>query len=81
MMSIRWAYRVVKALIVMYALLSALLRSRWFTIGFMLWRVLRRKPIVNVRKAAVIQFANASEPAIYRRKGWRKIISSRRSRV
>jgi hypothetical protein len=77
----RWTYRIVKAMVVIYALFNAFLRSRWFTVGFMLWRVLRRKPAVNARKAAVIQFVNAGEPAIYRRRGLRKILSTRRSRV
>lgn len=77
----RWTYRIVKAVLVVYALLNAFLRSRWFTVGFMLWRVLRRRPTLNVRKAAVIQFVNAGEPAIYRRRGLRKILSARRGRV
>lgn len=77
----RWTYRIIKAILVVYALWNAFLRSRWLTVGVMLWRVLRRRSVRNVPTAAVLQFVNAGEPAIYRRQGWRKIISGRRDRT
>ena len=78
-MRVRWlrlTVRVFRALAVAYTVWRGLMRGRWLFAGLALWRILwaKRDDESAVRDAA-LQFFTGGEPAIYRRKGWRKLES------
>ncbi|MCL6637365.1 MAG: hypothetical protein K6T26_05400 [Alicyclobacillus sp.] len=77
MSGLRATWRTIRILLMCYGLWCALLRSRWLTVVLALWRVLRGRPLREPRRAAVIAFCDAGEPAIYRRLGRRRIRTSR----
>lgn len=70
---LRRVFRLLRAVAVAYTLWRGLMRGRWLAAGFALWRILRRDPAASVSRAAAVEFLSADEPAIYRRKGWRKL--------
>ncbi|MDQ0191241.1 hypothetical protein JI721_01175 [Alicyclobacillus cycloheptanicus] len=70
---IRLTIRVMKALAVAYTLWRGLMRGRWLAAGFALWRILQRDRQEDVSRRAAAAFLGAGDPAIYRRKGWRKL--------
>ncbi|WP_029420636.1 hypothetical protein [Alicyclobacillus macrosporangiidus] len=76
---LRAVYRTAKWLLMLYGLWQAVLRSRWLTLAIALWRMLGGKPRRDAGRVAVITFADAGEPAVYRRLGWRSIRSRRMS--
>ncbi|WP_026975323.1 hypothetical protein [Alicyclobacillus contaminans] len=75
---IRTVYRALKLTLFLYGLTTALLRSRWLTVVVALWQMLRRRRVRPVKPTATVVFVNASEPAIYRRRGVRKLRSLRK---
>jgi hypothetical protein len=79
--TMRALYRIVKWAMVLYGLWTTLLRSRWIAVAMALWRLLCRNRIRAVKPAAAVVFVNGSEPAIYRRVGWRKLVPRRIGRV
>lgn len=70
--------RIMKAMAVAYTIWRGLMRGRWLAAAFAIWRMLRRDRAEDVSKAAALTFLEAGEPAIYRRKGWRKLDSRAR---
>jgi hypothetical protein len=75
---VRTTYRVIKLLMFVYGLWTAIMRGRWLAVGIGLWQILRKRCVRPVRPTANILFVNASEPAIYRRTGLRRLFSSGR---
>jgi hypothetical protein len=73
----RVIYRIIRSVIILYGLWNAFMRSRWVAVLFALWRVLKRKPGKDVRRVAAFEFMNAHEPAIYRRRGVRRVFPLR----
>jgi hypothetical protein len=70
---IRLLFRVVKVVATLYGFWSMLTRRRWLAVGFALWRFWRRRPARNPALRAQWMFVNAGEPAIYRRRGTRRL--------
>jgi hypothetical protein len=70
---LRAMYRTAKWLLMLYGLWQAVLRSRWLTLAIALWRMLGGRPPRPAGRVAVIRFAEAGDPAVYRRLGWRSI--------
>jgi hypothetical protein len=79
--TIRALYRIFKWAMVLYGLWTALLRSRWMAIAVALWRILSRRRVRPVKPTAAVVFVDASEPAVYRRVGWRKLVPRRVGRM
>lgn len=73
MRTIRLAYRVIRLFLMMYGAWNALAKSRSFAVAIALIRILRRQRVRGVNRAAALTFVDGSEPAIYRREGWRRI--------
>lgn len=74
MRTLRFAYRAVRILLMVYGFWNALLKSRWWTVSVAIYRMLRRRRNVrNTKRVAAVQFVNGGEPAIYRRTGWRRL--------
>lgn len=76
---VRTTYRLIKLWMFIYGLWTAILRGRWFAVGIGLWQILRKRRVRPIQPTANIMFVNASEPAIYRRTGLRRLFSSRRN--
>lgn len=74
---LRTLFRLARLLFVAYGMWEAFLRSRWVTVGFALWKILKRRRARNVKRAAALTFINGSEPAIFRRIGWRRVLPRR----
>lgn len=66
-------YRVLRVLLFIYGVSNALLRSRWLRVALVVMRMLQKRRVRNVRRAAAIEFVDGSDAAIYRREGWRRI--------
>ncbi|QSO53891.1 hypothetical protein JZ785_08880 [Alicyclobacillus curvatus] len=73
MRTIRMAYRVIRLFLTLYGAWQALTKSRSFAVAVALIRVLRRQRVRSVKRTAALKFVDGSEPAIYRREGWRRI--------
>lgn len=71
--TVRTLYRLIRTLLMLYGLWTALLRSRWLAVCIALWSLFRRDRVRPVVPTATIAFVNGSDPAIYRRIGWRKL--------
>ncbi len=63
---IRWAFA-------LYSLLQVFRQRRWLGVGWLLWDLLSRRRVRDLQPAATWIFVNGGEPAIYRRRAWRKI--------
>ena len=70
-------YRAIRLGLTLYGLWAAFLRGRWLTIVLAIWRLLRRRELRPVVATAELRFVDGSEPAIYRRAGWRKLVLRR----
>lgn len=75
---LRITFRTVKWIVALYALWDTLMASRWLALFIALYRLFRRKPRRNVATVANFRVANGGEPAIYERRGWRKLSVRRR---
>lgn len=75
MRTLRVIYRTLRVVFLIYGLVNGLMKSRIWAVAFALVRMLvgRRRRVRNVRRRAAIEFVDGSEPAIYRRQGWRRI--------
>ncbi|QSO49455.1 hypothetical protein [Alicyclobacillus mengziensis] len=73
MRTIRLVYRVIRLFLTIYGAWNALAKSRSFAVVMALIRILRRRRVRSVKRAAALTFVDGSEPAIYRREGWRRI--------
>ncbi|WP_067931603.1 hypothetical protein [Alicyclobacillus kakegawensis] len=67
-------YRLFLWLALGYTLQQVLRRSRAVLAAAILWRVLRWRPWANSRRVAAFRMVNGCEPAIYRRRGLRKMV-------
>lgn len=74
---IRTAFRLFKTAVFIYGLWNAWKNSRWLTTAAALWRMLQKRPDQDTNRKAQMVFVSAMEPAIYQRKGWRKLSSKR----
>jgi len=75
---LRIIFRTVKWMFALYALWETLLASRWIAIFLALYRLFRRKPRRAVATVANFMVSSGGEPAIYERRGWRKLLLRRR---
>ena len=73
--TIRLVIRLVRILAMVYALWKTLLNSRWVAVTVALYQLLRKRPRRNAKRVADFMFVHAGEPAIYERKGPRRLIS------
>ncbi|MCL6627348.1 hypothetical protein [Alicyclobacillus shizuokensis] len=67
-------YRLFLWLALGYTLLETLRRSRAVLAAAILWRILRWRPWASSRRVAAFRLVDDREPAIYRRRGLRKMI-------
>jgi hypothetical protein len=78
MRTLKMMYRLFQVFSMVYTLWRALQRGRWWAVGFALWKMLRNRGVDRDAKCvADITFVNAGEPAIYRRRGIRRITPKR----
>lgn len=73
----RRLYRLVRAVAALYGIWVTFRKSRWLAVGLALWRLLQRKPARDARRMAAFTFIHAGEPAVYRRRGWRRVVVRR----
>lgn len=75
---IRIMFKIVKWAFAIYAMWDTIMASRWVAVTVALYRLLRGKPKRDVKKSADWMFVNGGEPAVYERRGWRKLGIRRR---
>ncbi|MCL6453093.1 MAG: hypothetical protein K6T78_05595 [Alicyclobacillus sp.] len=73
MRTLRTVYRLIRWGLLAYGFVNAVLRSRWFAVLLAMLRMLAKRRLRPARRVAAFQFVDGSEPAIYRRAGWRRI--------
>lgn len=75
---IRMVFRIAKWVFAVYAVWDTIMASRWVAVTIALVRLLRRKPQRDWRRTGDSMFLGGGEPAIYERRGWRKLGIRRR---
>lgn len=73
----RVGFRIFKLVSMAYAFWRSSRKTRLAWLGLLLWRMIRRKPLVIRKPKVVFTFVNAEKGHIYHRKGWRKIEGNR----
>ncbi|MCL6631710.1 MAG: hypothetical protein K6T63_03680 [Alicyclobacillus herbarius] len=74
MRTLKTLYRLFRWAAVIYTFLQTFKRSRMLLVAAMLWRLLRRIPWSSPRRTAMVRFVGGGEPAIYRRRGLRRMV-------
>ncbi|MBX6352164.1 MAG: hypothetical protein IRZ10_02420 [Thermoflavifilum sp.] len=69
----RWLVRLIRGGITLYGYWSLFRNRRWLAMLVAAWRLWRRRPLRDARRRAQWLFVTAGEPAIYRRRGVRRI--------
>lgn len=70
---LRLAFRIVKWGFAVYAIRETFMASRWVAVIVALYRLLRKRPNRDAKKTADWMFINGGEPAVYGRRGFRKL--------
>ncbi len=70
----RLIFRIIRLVSVIYTLWRAYQKGKRFILITGLWRLLRRKPVLGIKKPELV-FVDSTDPRIYRRRGWRKYSS------
>lgn len=73
----RLIVRVIRFAFLVYGVWSAWRKNRWLAAALAVWSMVRRRPRQNTDRKAEMMFVSALEPAIYQRKGWRKLSAKR----
>ncbi|MCL6548780.1 MAG: hypothetical protein K6T30_07700 [Alicyclobacillus sp.] len=70
---LRLMYRLFRLTAAVYGVWMALRRSRLLTLTGLVYELLRWRRVRDARRVAQFRVVTAGEPAIYRRRGWRRL--------
>ncbi|MBX5435601.1 MAG: hypothetical protein IRZ33_00115 [Alicyclobacillaceae bacterium] len=70
---LRLAFRLLRMAASVYGMWMAVRRSRLLALTGFLYELVRRRRVRDTGRVAQFRVVTAGEPAIYRRRGWRKL--------